>query len=486
MGTVASTTPSPEHLGSSTRSPDATLPSYFATLIAIMFDGLSIAAGTLLALLAYGAVRRGIYVEHEMFKVFSLSLQYFVAFVLFGRMNLVYAHEHSLLDIKNTANVLAISFFSLLATSVSVFFSGGVLPRLLLVFSWFLITCAILLQKQWTRRYFASLRAKSSAETNVLIFGTGPYARRIFSYLQNSPELRLNPVAFYEEEHEGSAGVIYANDYRFDKSAPVLTGSMTADLLRSHGIGSVFLADPSLGPQRISEIAELAAVSDVRLSLVGPTQLLHGEHAINFQVFDGLPVNSFEIRRDTGSGYQLVKRGMDIVISLFMLVLTLPAWAVAAIWVRLTSPGPILFRQERIGLNGRPFQILKFRSMYVDASKYARSPEDSRDPRITSAGRFLRKTSLDELPQLFNVLRGEMSLVGPRPEMPHIVAGYTPHEAQRLAVPQGLTGMWQLSADRRNAIHASIEYDLYYIQHPSVFLDLAIIIHTAAFAMKGI
>ena len=124
-----------------------------------------------------------------------------------------------------------------------------------------------------------------------------------------------------------------------------------------------------------------------------------------------------------------------------------------------------LFEQKRIGYKGEPFEILKFRSMYVTSPKYDRSPEDSRDPRITPAGRFLRKTSLDELPQLINVLLRQMSLGRPWPEMPYIVSEYTLHQKQRLAVPQGLTGMWQLSADRKYAIHDSIEYDLSYIEN---------------------
>ena len=130
--------------------------------------------------------------------------------------------------------------------------------------------------------------------------------------------------------------------------------------------------------------------------------------------------------------------------------------------------------------------MLKFRSMFVDTPKYERSPESSQDDRVTPAGRFLRKTSLDELPQLFNVLTGDMSLVGPRPEMPYVTEAYTPLERRRLSVPQGLTGFWQLSGDRRFRIHEAIEYDLYYIDNRGIFLDAAILLHTLFFAMKGL
>jgi lipopolysaccharide/colanic/teichoic acid biosynthesis glycosyltransferase len=161
-------------------------------------------------------------------------------------------------------------------------------------------------------------------------------------------------------------------------------------------------------------------------------------------------------------------------------------WLVAAVMVKVTSEGPIFFRQERTGQSGKLFVMFKFRSMYADTPKYGRSPESSEDDRVTAAGRFLRKTSMDELPQLLNVLTGEMTLVGPRPEMPYVTEAYTPLERRRLSVPQGLTGLWQLSGDRRFRIHEAIEYDLYYVENRGIFLDLAILLHTLFFAMKGL
>jgi lipopolysaccharide/colanic/teichoic acid biosynthesis glycosyltransferase len=124
--------------------------------------------------------------------------------------------------------------------------------------------------------------------------------------------------------------------------------------------------------------------------------------------------------------------------------------------------------------------------MYVDAPQYEYCPRSQSDPRITRWGKFLRRTSLDELPQLVNVLKGDMSLVGPRPEMPFIVEQYAERHRQRLQVKPGLTGLWQLSGDRGCLIHENIEYDLYYIQNRGVFMDFAILLHTVIFAMRGI
>ena len=129
--------------------------------------------------------------------------------------------------------------------------------------------------------------------------------------------------------------------------------------------------------------------------------------------------------------------------------------------------------------------MYKFHSMYMSALAYEVSPTHSSDPRITSLGRFLRRMSLDELPQLINVFLGKMSLVGPRPEMPFIVERYSAEQRRRLELLPGITGLWQLSADRAFPIHENMEYDLYYMRNRNFFMDVAILIHTALFAARG-
>jgi len=153
--------------------------------------------------------------------------------------------------------------------------------------------------------------------------------------------------------------------------------------------------------------------------------------------------------------------------------------------IRIDSAGPVLFRQTRVGEKGRTFRILKFRTMHADSPAYMDSPCSPMDPRITTVGRFLRRTSLDELPQLINVIRGDMSLVGPRPEMPYVVAGYNELQRERLSVRPGITGLWQISADRERPIHENISYDIYYIKNRSLLLDLAILVRTALFALAS-
>ena len=183
--------------------------------------------------------------------------------------------------------------------------------------------------------------------------------------------------------------------------------------------------------------------------------------------------------------YRFSKRMIDVCVSSILLVLLSPVLLLIAALVRLTSDGPALFAHERVGLEGRLFRIYKFRSMACDSFSYEISPVESSDPRITRVGRFLRRTGLDELPQLINILLGQMSLVGPRPEMPFIVDRYNELQWRRLQVLPGLTGVWQLSADRAYPIHENLHHDLFYIERRNLSLDVAILVHTLVFAMRG-
>lgn len=197
-----------------------------------------------------------------------------------------------------------------------------------------------------------------------------------------------------------------------------------------------------------------------------------------------LYVESLSVTRTAPQYYAFCKRAIDLAISALLLVLFAPLLALIAVVVRLDSRGPALFIQKRVGCNGELFNIYKFRSMYADSAKYALSPITSNDPRITRIGRLLRRTSLDELPQLLNVLLGNMSLVGPRPEMPFIVQRYDEQQRQRLSVTPGITGLWQLSPGRAFPIHQNVHYDLYYIRNRTLWMDIHILLQTLLFTMR--
>ena len=189
------------------------------------------------------------------------------------------------------------------------------------------------------------------------------------------------------------------------------------------------------------------------------------------------------------------KRVSDVVVAAALLTLLLPVLALVAVVIRLESPGSVIFAQERVGRRGRPFKVLKFRTMVADAHKHearlvAESEADRRfvkitcDPRVTRIGRFLRKTSIDELPQLWNVIRGEMSLVGPRPSQPGEVAHYEPPHFERLLVRPGITGMWQVSGRSGLSFEEAVALDGAYVRDWSPSLDLRILARTALVVLQ--
>jgi lipopolysaccharide/colanic/teichoic acid biosynthesis glycosyltransferase len=208
-----------------------------------------------------------------------------------------------------------------------------------------------------------------------------------------------------------------------------------------------------------------------------------------------------------GKNYQKLKRSIDVVFAISLTLIFSPLMLLIALGVKLHSPGPILYRQKRIGRDGSPFFMLKFRSMRVNSDKHSHHkdhvqrlikdnlrPEDigaeslklKTDPRITGLGKVLRKLSLDELPQFLNVVRGEMSLVGPRPPLPYEFELYEDWHKERLAVLPGITGLWQVTARNRVSFDEMVHIDMSYIQQMSPWLDLIIIVRTPIEMVRGI
>jgi lipopolysaccharide/colanic/teichoic acid biosynthesis glycosyltransferase len=213
-----------------------------------------------------------------------------------------------------------------------------------------------------------------------------------------------------------------------------------------------------------------------------------------------LPVLSLR-SRPFGTWQRALKRTVDLALGSAALVLSLPLWLVIAALIRLTTREPALFSQERIGEHGQPFVMHKLRSMAapggtgsslpvgdearLDEQAVPHGAGDDEGDRVTPIGRWLRKYSLDELPQLLNVLRGDMSLVGPRPELPRIVARYAPWQRKRLEVKPGMTGLWQILGRKNLPLTENIHYDFYYIRNQSLLFDLAILLRTIPAVLSG-
>ena len=169
---------------------------------------------------------------------------------------------------------------------------------------------------------------------------------------------------------------------------------------------------------------------------------------------------------------------IDFFAALILVILFSPIMVFIAVLIKVSSRGPVFFSHKRVGINNSLFIIYKFRSLHIDTPSYSENPETTEDQRITSVGKWIRKTSLDELPQLFNVIKGEMSLVGPRPEMPFLAEKYEESENQRHLVRPGMTGLWQLSSKRKGTIREGIAIDLDYIKNLSLWTDFKILLRT--------
>ena len=386
----------------------------------------------------------------------------------------------SLLGIRDTERVLRVTLDSCLLGLLVVYLGAERLSRLVVLLALVTVPVFVTLGKLQLYNVLRWLRSKGFGARKAVIVGAGILGKRIYSALERSPKFGLDPVAFVDDDPQTRGLEICPSSYQRVRAARVLAGPVRSAMLQELDARALVVATPGADREWMLNLA----TAGVDIYSV-PEDFSEPGFWIDYAEFDGITLAHFSRspRRTVGD---LAKRAIDLAVSAISLGVFAPLLAVIAILVKATSPGPVLFRQDRVGKDGRRFSIYKFRTMYRDAPQYSHSPGAGDDPRITRVGRFLRHASLDELPQLINVLLGQMSLVGPRPEMPFIVEQYTPLQRRRLAVKPGITGLWQLSGDRAFPIHENIEYDLYYVRHHSLFMDVAIVLHTFIFAGRGI
>jgi exopolysaccharide biosynthesis polyprenyl glycosylphosphotransferase len=460
--------------------------AHFRRLIVIceaLADLVTIILSVLLSYAVYSYLSLGRRVHYPTHALLGLAVAFALVMVLMLDRAGAYRRANSLLRVRETEQVLQVSAQAILVALAISFFSNVLFSRWVLVLSLTIVPLALFVQKSLMYLLVRALHSRGLGIERVLIYGSGGTGRRVFSVLARSPKLGLEPVAFVDDQPLKVGGAVFEMGYERKRSARILAGPVTTELIGRYAADLIIVAIPSIGRDPFLHTVEEAFKANVRVSFV-PSHFVP-DRWVDYQDIDGVLLASFE-RSTRRIAYELFKRLCDVAASLALLVLGAPLFALVAVLIKMDSPGPVWFRQERVGQNGQVFQMFKFRTMRLEASPYEYSPRASGDPRITRIGRFLRRTSLDELPQLVNVLQGKMSLVGPRPEMPFIVEQYSERHRQRLQVKPGLTGLWQLSGDRAFLIHENVEYDLYYIQHRSFFMDLAILLHTSVFAMRGI
>ncbi|MBV9625902.1 MAG: sugar transferase [Acidobacteria bacterium] len=446
-------------------------------------DLLTIALAIRCGYLIYTVTSIGNHVQFPVRFVWAAGTAFAVVMVLMLDRAGAYRRGNSLLRVRETEQILRVSAEALVAALAVSFFAHVLIPRWLLVLCLILVPLMLFIEKTLIYLLVHRLHSRGYGNERVLIYGAGCTGRRVFSVLKGSPKLGLVPVLVVDDDPTKAGSTLFEMAYERRPSARIMAGPVTRDLLFAYGIDLVIVAIPAIGRDSFLNIVEEALAANARVSFV-PSQFLSSDSWVDYRDIDGILLASFA-RPCSRMSYEVAKRACDFAGSLILIFLSGPIFVLVALLIKLDSQGPVFFRHTRVGRHGKPFTMYKFRTMRSEASAYDYSPRGSDDPRITPLGKFLRKSSLDELPQLFNVMEGKMSLVGPRPEMPFIVEQYLERHRQRLEVKPGLTGLWQLSGDRAFLIHENIEYDLYYIQHRNFFMDLAILLHTSIFAMHG-
>jgi exopolysaccharide biosynthesis polyprenyl glycosylphosphotransferase len=459
---------------------------HFFTLLEMATDAATIFTGLSLAFVLYQ--RTG--ADYSGLPTVEAALPWALIFVAIMIMMLdrvgAYRLGNSLLRIRETERALRASLYSfLLLLLVSVLLSHP-FPRRLVLIAVVFVPMALVAEKQIGFSILNRLHGKGYGRQRVLIYGSGLAGKQIFSTLMRSPKLGLLPVAMVDDNRSSSQFrcKIYASDYWHRNHVEVLPGPLTTERILMHRAEMVIVANSQLDPSAAAQVVRSAEAAGASVAFT-PSGDAALRCAVDYVDLDGLLLG---FRRPVSPRllYEATKRLFDFCMAAQLLLIFAPIFALTALLVRMDSSGPVFFRQTRIGKDGQPFTMYKFRSMHSSLCGSDFSPISHTDSRITRVGRFLRRSSLDELPQLINVLKGDMSLVGPRPEMPFIVQQYGPLERQRLQAKPGITGLWQLSADRRFLIHENIQYDLYYVDNRGLFLDFAILLHTFLFAMHGV
>jgi len=416
---------------------------------------------------------------------------------VYGLVALIWTVIFMVLSLYNPHRVFrAVDEFQLvvLATTLAGLTLAGLLyltyreiPRYLFVY-FFLIDLALLLSyRVVVRAFFRIRRSYHRGMTRVLIVGADSLGFEVAQALKEYEYMGLQTVGFLAEDSQTEGTMI--------DGLPVLgTLDQACEVVENYDVEEVVIALKHHDRTRLANLIAELQKYPVRVKVVPDFFDLAFPRA-QVGIFAGIPM--IGLREPAIDDFQrFVKRLFDLIVTTVVLLLIWPLMLLIAVLIKLDSPGPIIFKQQRVGENGKIFWMYKFRSMVVGAEEHwyevARFTKDGHiihkvrdDPRITRVGRWLRRWSLDELPQFFNVLKGDMSLVGPRPELPWLVDLYEPWQRKRFAVPQGMTSWWAISGRSDKPLHLHIEDDLYYIQNYSLLLDLQILWKTIGLVLKG-
>ncbi len=397
-------------------------------------------------------------------------------------------------------------FFAVGASTMTLagclYFTYRETPRVLLLL-FFLVDLILLLGTRvawWT--YRKSRNGKRQAQRNVLVVGAGPVGCNVVEQIRHFAWADLNLVGYADDDP--------AKQGQEFEGLPVLgTLDQIPQLVADYEIRDAVVALPLRAHERLVEVARTLQKLPVHVHVIPDLFALSFPGAA-LDGFGGIPV--IDLGQPGIYGWRrFLKRAFDTALAAVMLLLTSPLLLIVAIMIRLESPGPAIYTQERVGENGRLFTMYKFRSMRAGADPGVHQTYVTRliqenmsaeqinasegngqgtlkmedDPRITRVGKFIRKISIDELPQFWNVLRGEMSLVGPRPPIPYEVAVYKDWHKRRLEAIPGITGLWQVKGRNQVSFDEMVRMDLEYIERQSLWLDIKILVQTPVEALLG-
>ncbi|MBV9690986.1 MAG: sugar transferase [Ktedonobacteraceae bacterium] len=351
--------------------------------------------------------------------------------------------------------------------------------RLLVVLVWVAVIVILCLGRLLMSGVMGFLYRMGLGETRLLVVGSGRLGKIIMQHIAASPNLGYSIVGFLHNMSETPSD--------FGRFKMLGTLDDIGLVIRSMQVDEVIIALPSHLHEHAIRSVRLCERLETSFKLI-PDLYELSLSRIDVEALEGIPLIGIK-HVSLNSAQRFVTHLVDITLSLLIILLGLPFWLCIAVAIRLNSAGPIVYKQTRIGLNGQPFKMYKFRSMYQHADKLlealmalneAEGPlfKMKEDPRVTAVGKFLRRTSLDEFPNLVNVLRGEMSLVGPRPPLPQEVAQYEEWQKGRLSIKPGLTGLWQVRGRSDISFDEGVLMDLYYIENWSLRLYFQVLLRT--------
>jgi Undecaprenyl-phosphate glucose phosphotransferase len=366
--------------------------------------------------------------------------------------------------------VKATSIATLILISLTFFVARYEFSRVIFLYFWIISIIALCLIRILFREFLRLIRKRGYNLRYVLIAGTGKLGQDITDKIQDHPELGLKIRGFLSEDASQVGNTV-------DGYQVLDTYENIRDVIISNQIDMVLITLPLNAHEKLKSILDNIADEMVSIMII-PDLFEFISLRGGVGEFEGIPIIS--LRDSPLYGWnRVIKRSTDILLSLLIVLVTSPLMFAISILIKIMSPGPILYKQDRMGLDGKIFKMLKYRTMGTQAEeKTGPTWATENDNRRTSVGAFLRKTSLDELPQFFNVLKGDMSIVGPRPERPHFIQQFRskiPKYMLRHKMKAGITGWAQVNGWRGNtSLEKRVEYDLYYIENWKLMFDFEI------------